>query len=59
MSVGACKCFAYHSVKLVLLADGNRYEVGSNTFFKVVKPHLHLTLITMPKYDLSDTPSYL
>jgi hypothetical protein len=28
---GAGKSFAYHSVKLVLLANGNRYEVDSNT----------------------------
>jgi hypothetical protein len=33
MRVGACKSFAYHSVKLVLLANGERYEVDSNTFF--------------------------
>jgi hypothetical protein len=33
MRVGACEGFAYHSVKLVLLANGgNRYEVDSNTF---------------------------
>jgi hypothetical protein len=33
MRVGARKGFAYHSVKLVLLANGNRYEVDSNMFF--------------------------
>jgi hypothetical protein len=33
MRVGAREGFAYHSVKLVLLANGNRYEVDSNTFF--------------------------
>jgi hypothetical protein len=33
MRVGACEGFGYHSVKLVLLANGNRYEVDSNTFF--------------------------
>jgi hypothetical protein len=33
MRVGAREGFAYHSVKLVLLANGNRYEVDSNTLF--------------------------
>jgi hypothetical protein len=33
MRVGARKGFVYHSVKLVLLANGNKYEVDSNTFF--------------------------
>ncbi len=33
MKVGAREGFAYHSVKLVLLAKGNRYGVDSNTFF--------------------------
>jgi hypothetical protein len=33
MRVGAREGFAYHSVKLVLLAIGNRYEVDSNAFF--------------------------
>jgi hypothetical protein len=33
MRVGACKGFSHYSVKLALLADGNRYEVDSNTFF--------------------------
>jgi hypothetical protein len=32
MRVGARKGFAYHSVRLVLLANGNRYEVDSITF---------------------------
>jgi hypothetical protein len=32
MRVGACKGFPYHSVTLVLLANGNRYDVDSNTF---------------------------
>jgi hypothetical protein len=31
MRVGASTAFLYHSVKLVLLANGNRYEVDSNT----------------------------
>jgi hypothetical protein len=29
MRVGARKSFAYHSMKLVLLANGKRYEVDS------------------------------
>jgi hypothetical protein len=33
ITVGAREGFAYRSVKLVLLANGNRYEVDSNTFF--------------------------
>jgi hypothetical protein len=33
MTVGARECFAYHSVKLVLLANGNRYDVDSNAFY--------------------------
>jgi hypothetical protein len=32
MRVRARKGFPYHSVKLVLLANSNRYEVDSNTF---------------------------
>jgi hypothetical protein len=33
MRVGVREGFAYHSVKLVLLANGNRYEFDSNRFF--------------------------
>ncbi len=33
MSVGAREGLAYHSVKLVLLANVNTYEVDSNRFF--------------------------
>ncbi len=32
MRVGAREGFAYHSVELVLLANGNRYKVDSNTY---------------------------
>jgi hypothetical protein len=42
MRVGACEGFAYNSVKLVLLANGDRCEVDSNTFFKVAKPSIHV-----------------
>jgi hypothetical protein len=30
--VGACEGFSYNSLKLVLLANGNRCGVDSNTF---------------------------
>jgi hypothetical protein len=40
--VGVLEGFAYYSVKLALLASSNRYEVDSNTFFKVVFPSVHL-----------------
>jgi hypothetical protein len=40
---------AYSSVKVVLLANGNRYEVDSNTFFHVVKPSVHLKYCPVPK----------
>jgi hypothetical protein len=33
MRVSALKGLPYHSVKLVLMANGNRYEVDSSTFF--------------------------
>jgi hypothetical protein len=33
MRVGAREGFANHSVKLVLLANGNRYEVDSTALF--------------------------
>ncbi len=33
MRIGARQSFAYHSVKLVLLANGNTNDVDSNTLF--------------------------
>jgi hypothetical protein len=33
MRVGAHEDFSYHSVNLVLLANGSRYEVDSNRLF--------------------------
>jgi hypothetical protein len=33
MWVDACECFAHHSAKLFVLANGNRYEAGFTTFF--------------------------
>jgi hypothetical protein len=41
ISVGAREGFAYHGVKLVLLANGNRYEVDPSTIFEVVKSCIH------------------
>ncbi len=38
MRVGARKGFACHSVKVVFLAQGNRYEVASSTFFLSLIP---------------------
>jgi hypothetical protein len=35
MRVAAHDGFAYHSVKQVLLANGNSYEVDSNTLFLI------------------------
>jgi hypothetical protein len=40
--VGAREGFPNDSVKLVSLANGNWYEVDSNTFFEVAKPSVHL-----------------
>jgi hypothetical protein len=48
IKVGACECFAYHSVKLVSLANGNWYDIDSNTFFSVVKP----SILPCPNSDL-------
>jgi hypothetical protein len=43
MRVGAREGFANHPVKLVLLANGNRHEVASNTvfFIQVVELIIH------------------
>jgi hypothetical protein len=51
--VGAREGFAYNSVKLVLLANGNNYEVDSNAFFffNWLSP---VSTLTFP-----DTNSYL
>jgi hypothetical protein len=37
MRVGTRETFTYDSVKLVLLANGNRYEVDSITFLQSCK----------------------
>jgi hypothetical protein len=40
--------FSYHSAKLVLLANGNRYAVDSNTFLQVMKASIHLEYSPVP-----------
>jgi hypothetical protein len=37
MRVGAREVFPYDAEKVVLLANGNRYEVDSSTFFSTGK----------------------
>jgi hypothetical protein len=59
MRVGACKGFAYYSVKLILLANGNRYEVDSSTSFLTGKASFHLEYCFVPTLAYSDTNSYL
>jgi hypothetical protein len=51
MRVGAREGFAYHSVKLVLLANGNRCEFDSNTFFPSGKALYPFKVLSCPKYD--------
>ncbi len=59
MRVGARKGFAYHSVKLVLLANGNKDEVVCNTCFLRGK-ELYPLLLPFPNSDLLfDKHSYL
>jgi hypothetical protein len=50
--VGACEGFPCNSVKPVLLADGNRYEVDSNTFFLSGKALYPLEILPWPNSDL-------
>jgi hypothetical protein len=60
--VGACEDFAHHSVKLVLLANGNRYEVDSNTVFpsgKTLYPFEKLSCDQVPTLISLDTHLYL
>jgi hypothetical protein len=55
MRVGARQGFAYNSVKLVLLANGNSHEIDFNTFFfSVIKRSIHLKSI-----DLSQLWTFL
>ncbi len=51
MRVEASEGFANHSVKLVLLANGNRYGVDSNMFFSGKALYSFKTL-PCPKSDL-------
>jgi hypothetical protein len=57
--VGAREGFAYRSVKLVLLANGNRYEIDSNTFFLSGKALFLFLKLPCPNSDLLDTHLYL
>jgi hypothetical protein len=50
--VGVLKGFAYHSVKLVLLANGNRYEFDSNTIFLSDQALYPLKILPCPNADL-------
>ncbi len=59
MRVGAHEGFAFFSVKLVSLANRNRYEVESNTVNQVVEPFIHLIYCPVPTLTFLDTHSYL
>jgi hypothetical protein len=52
MRVGAREGFAYHSVKLVLLANGNRYEFDSNKLFLSGKAIYPFKILPCSKSDL-------
>jgi hypothetical protein len=52
MRVGAREGFVCNSVKLVLLANGNRYEVDSNTSFLTGKALYPLKKLTCPNSGL-------
>jgi hypothetical protein len=51
MRVGAREGFAYHSVKLVLLANGNRCGVDLNTFFLSGKSLYPFKVLPCPNSD--------
>jgi hypothetical protein len=51
MRVGAREGFALYSVKLVLLANGNRYEVDSNMFFLSDEASYPCKILPCPKSD--------
>ncbi len=57
--VGAREGFPCNSVKLVLLANGNRYEVDSNTFFLSGEAIYPSKILPYPNSDLIDTHSHL
>jgi hypothetical protein len=54
MRVGAREGFTYHSVKLVLLANCDRYEVDFNTFFLSGIPSIHLKYCPVRNLALFD-----
>jgi hypothetical protein len=60
MRVGASKGFEYHSVKLVLLANDNKYDVDSNAFLlSGIKPFIHLKHCPVSTLSFFDTHSHL
>jgi hypothetical protein len=52
MRVGAWESCVNHSVKVVLLANGNKYEVYSNTFFLGGKALSSFEPLPFPNPDL-------
>ncbi len=53
MRGGAHEDFAYHSVKLVLLANGNsRYQIDSKTFPVRGEVHYPFKILHCPNSDL-------
>jgi hypothetical protein len=52
MRVGAREGLPYNSVKLVLLPNGNRYEVDSNTSFPSGKALYPFEILPCPNSDL-------
>jgi hypothetical protein len=59
MRVCARQGFAYISVKLVLLANGNMCDVDSNTFVVSGKALHSSEAMSCPNYDLFGTNLYL
>jgi hypothetical protein len=59
MRVGARGSFAYPSLKLVVLANGNRCEVEYNTVFLNGKALHPFKILPCPNSDLFDTHAYL
>jgi hypothetical protein len=58
MRVGARSGFAYHSVKLVLLANCNMFEVDSITFF-LSSIAISISIIALMTLTFFNTISYL
>jgi hypothetical protein len=52
MRVGAREGVAYHSIKLVLLTDSNRYDVGSTKQFLSCKALYPFEVLPCPNSDL-------